>query len=418
MRKIIIKNFISIAIIALIFTSGNFVLPVFASSTDGTINGTYKYAWTENTGWLNFGANEGSVHITDSELTGYVWGENIGWVSLNCSNNSSCGTVDYKVSNDGEGNLTGYAWAENTGWLNFNPTNGGVNINSSGEFSGYAWGENISWIVFNCATTNSCGTVDYKVKTDWRPQSDRPACNNAADDDSDGRIDYPDDPGCSSLGDDDETDISGTVVLPSPEVIEIPPEEIPEELKEEKPVPTEITPPEIETIELPTIVVKPPIEKPPKPPIIERLPKILEPLVPEFLKPKPLEIVPPEIPFEELVPKEAPMAMSGEWDLAPTKAIEEFVLSPLPKEIRKLAEKFPELGEALKKVGITKITDIEKLKTVRLTLPGLTERMGLPTVKIEQGNSLCLKEFRLPNCQQKSNKKSPRKLFSLKQPES
>ncbi len=188
----------------LIFLSIPFI--VFASITDGTIDNTYKYAWGENIGWINFGTSEGNVHITDSELTGYAWSENTGWISLNCSNDSSCSTVDYKVSNDGQGNLSGYAWSENTGWINFNPTYGGVSIDSSGNFSGYAWGENIGWIVFNCETTNSCGTVDYKVKTDWRPQSARPACNNSTDDDGDGKTDYPNDPGCSSLTDADETD--------------------------------------------------------------------------------------------------------------------------------------------------------------------------------------------------------------------
>jgi hypothetical protein len=57
----------------------------FASITDGTIDSTYKYAWGENIGWINFGTTQGNVHITDSEMTGYAWGENIGWISLNCS---------------------------------------------------------------------------------------------------------------------------------------------------------------------------------------------------------------------------------------------------------------------------------------------------------------------------------------------
>ena len=174
-KKVLTKNLAFVVFLTL-FLSGVFVFlksPVFASSTDGAIDNTDKYAWSENGGWLNFGTTEGNVHITDSALTGYAWGENIGWISLNCSNGSSCGTVDYKVVNDGEGNLSGYAWSENTGWINFNPTYGGVTINSSGEFLGYAWGENIGWIVFNCGATNSCAAIDYKVKTDWRPRSAR-----------------------------------------------------------------------------------------------------------------------------------------------------------------------------------------------------------------------------------------------------
>lgn len=480
-KKIKIK-YIYLYILAL-FISAVLVFPLigFASSTDGTIDSTYKYAWGENIGWINFGTTEGNVHITDSALSGYAWAENIGWISLNCSNDSSCSTVDYKVSNDGEGNLSGYAWSENTGWINFNPTYGGVSIDSNGDFSGYAWGENIGWIVFNCATTNSCGTVDYKVKTDWRPQSARPACNNSLDDDGDGKIDYPNDPGCDSLTDNDETDPTTTTGggggMPSawlnppkapeggfrvlinqgaeytdnstvtlnlfggPDAARMAISNNPEfsgpgstgqisyqssyqwnlcqgrtscpegeytvyvkfyaswgksseivsdsiifqkEIPEEKPTPKEGELPTGQVAKLPPPVVKPPTEKPKKP-FIEKVPKILKPLVPEFLKPKPPEVAPEEIPIEKLVPKEAPLAFQGKWQLLPSRPIREFVLAPLPKEIRALAKKFPELGQTLKKVGITKITDIEKLKTVKLTLPGLTERVGLPTAKVEPG---------------------------------
>ena len=172
---------------------------IFASITDGTIDSTYKYAWGENIGWVNFGPPPGNVHITDSGLSGYALSETIGWINLD------------NVTNDGQGNLSGFAWGENIGWVNFAPTNGGVIINSSGEFTGSALEENIGWIIFNC-NTSAC------VKTDWRPQSARPACNNAIDNDADGKIDYPNDPGCSSLTDNDETDPappSGGSGLPS-----------------------------------------------------------------------------------------------------------------------------------------------------------------------------------------------------------
>ena len=107
-----------------------FVSTAFASSTSGTIDATNRYAWTENAGWLDFGGSYGSVSVTDSAISGYAYGENIGWVSLNCSNDTSCAAVDYKVANNGEGTLTGYAWGENAGWIKFNPDNGGVSIDS------------------------------------------------------------------------------------------------------------------------------------------------------------------------------------------------------------------------------------------------------------------------------------------------
>jgi hypothetical protein len=146
-----LKIFFYLTIAAGIFCFGGFSF-VFASNTNGTIDPIYKYAWSENTGWINFGTTNGDVHVTDSGLSGYALGENIGWINLD------------NIVNDGEGNLSGYAWGENAGWIKFNPTNGGVTINSSGEFTGYALGENIGWIIFG---------GDYKVKTDWRPASAR-----------------------------------------------------------------------------------------------------------------------------------------------------------------------------------------------------------------------------------------------------
>ena len=79
------KNYFLISIFV-IFTGVIFLLPILstkASSTDGTIDSVYKYAWSENAGWIDFGLSGGNVHISDSVLTGYAYGENIGWVSLN-----------------------------------------------------------------------------------------------------------------------------------------------------------------------------------------------------------------------------------------------------------------------------------------------------------------------------------------------
>ena len=194
-------NIFVMAVMAIIV----FVTSAFASTTDGTIDSTYKYAWGENIGWINFGTTEGNVHITDSALSGYALSETVGWINLN------------NVINDGAGNLSGYAWSENTGYINFNPTNSRVIINSLGEFTGSALSENIGWIIFDC-NTSAC------VKTDWLGQNARPQCNNSLDDDGDGKTDYPNDPGCSSLTDNDETDQGGSVFIPPiPPTIFLPP---------------------------------------------------------------------------------------------------------------------------------------------------------------------------------------------------
>jgi len=146
-------KYLKFIVFLMLFVSSVFAFsksPVFASSTDGTIDSSSKYAWGENIGWVNFGTSNGNVHVTDSALSGYALSETVGWINLD------------GVANDGEGNLSGYAWGENVGYIKFNPTNGGVTINLSGEFSGSALSENVGWIIFG---------GDYKVKTDWRPQS-------------------------------------------------------------------------------------------------------------------------------------------------------------------------------------------------------------------------------------------------------
>jgi len=97
------------------------------------------------------------------------------------------------------------------------------------------------------------------------------------------------------------------------------------------------------------------------------------------------EIGTPEIPVEELVSREAPLSMQGKWALLPEKPINSFILSPLPREIRDLVNKFPDLGKTFENIGITKITDINKLTSIKLTLPSFTKILGLPTVKIEAG---------------------------------
>ena len=119
--------------------------------------------------------------------------------------------------------------------------------------------------------------------------------------------------------------------------------------------------------------------------IKETSPKIVQDLIPDFLKPKKLETEIPEITVEELASLEFPLVFKGDWKLLFSDKVMEFVLAPLPLDILKLAQKFPELEETLKEVGINKITDIEKLRTASFTLPGLTERVGLLNTEITSG---------------------------------
>ena len=91
-------------ILALLLTFFLIVSPALAA---GNISSTDKYAWSENTGWMNFEPTLGDgLQVANDKLTGYAWAENIGWVNLSCENNGSCGTVSYGVVNDGSGNLS------------------------------------------------------------------------------------------------------------------------------------------------------------------------------------------------------------------------------------------------------------------------------------------------------------------------
>lgn len=418
----------------------------FASATDGTVDSVYKYAWSENAGWVNFGCDNCNVHITDSGLTGYGWSDNYGWINLNATSSG--------VTNNGEGQLSGYGWGENLGWINFS----GVTIGSSGNFSGMASGTVSGRINFDCS---GC-----QVKTDWRPQSVRttPAPTPTPSSGGGGGGGLPPEAysaprapegGFKILINDGALETgSRNVVLALaggqdaravwisesprfpegfqasynsslPQVSaaftlsegggaktvyakfctqwgrcsEIVSDSIIYKIKSAPPVeeekPIAANPPLSESAQphSPPPEITPPVEVAPVkgplkliPPIFEKIPEFLKSLLPGFLKPKPPEdIEPPEIPIEELVSKEAPLTFQAKWRLLPSKPIEEFVLAPLPKEIRKLAEKFPTLERTFEEVGVGKITDVEKLRTVKLTLPGLTERIGIPTAKIEPG---------------------------------
>lgn len=142
----------------------SFSLPsyVFASAIDGVIDTTYKYAWSEKLGWINFGTSQGNVHVLDGKLTGYAWNENTGWINLQVSSSTY-------VANNGEGTLSGYAWGEGIGYIDFT----GVTIDSDGYFHGYASSTLAGQINFNCSTTNTCVSSNWKTKTDWVKNSIR-----------------------------------------------------------------------------------------------------------------------------------------------------------------------------------------------------------------------------------------------------
>ncbi len=316
MSKMIVKIFLMALFL---------VLPLPILATAGTIDAADRYGWSENAGWLDFGTGAGNVVVGDNALSGYIWGAKIGWISLNCANTDSCAAVDYKVANDGSGTLSGYAWGENSGWINFSPAGGGVSINSSGEFSGYAWGPKIGWVSFNCATTDSCAAVDYKVKTDWRAaEAQTPAASAPAQ----------------------TGGIGGQYVW----------------LKPVKPAPVLAESGGLNLAEKIIEIVKAPFaglfgQKP-----------AAESAAPES---GPENIEPPAAARSEIVVPNLPQ------DKAAAALLEnESKFSFLPESLLNFAKKFPELFATLKSTGIHAAQDLSKLRNISFVLPSLPQKIG------------------------------------------
>jgi len=108
---------------------------------------------------------------------------------------------------------------------------------------------------------------------------------------------------------------------------------------------------------------------PPLPPIVRQLEKAIGFFVPKIFQPR-------EKPFPRVVitvPKLAPLALSGSLPLVSTLTLGRLVLTPLPSDIKLLAQKFPQVSKVLAEVGVKKFPDIFKLENAKLKLPTLTE---------------------------------------------
>jgi len=118
-----------------------------------TINGTNKFAYGANAGWMDWSgdASSGAV-IGEFVCAGYIYSANVGWINLGSSaptngvqyqNNSA---TDYGVNHDGLGNLRGFAYGANIGWINFESI-GAPRINlTTGKLSGAIYSANVGWI--------------------------------------------------------------------------------------------------------------------------------------------------------------------------------------------------------------------------------------------------------------------------------
>ncbi|MBI4159938.1 hypothetical protein HY504_02130 [Candidatus Wolfebacteria bacterium] len=174
-----VRNFATSTGIDYTTSTGSLVM-IFTSPTGGsatgTIDSTYRYAWNDIIGWIDF-YSTGNVMVGNSQLLGYAT-SSVGYIALDCAtspNGNICATSDFKVLNDGSGNLSGWAWNDIVGWISFSSASASSSISyqvgitpTTGEWIGWAWSDTVGWISFNCSNTATCGTSDYKVKTTWR----------------------------------------------------------------------------------------------------------------------------------------------------------------------------------------------------------------------------------------------------------
>ena len=103
--------------------------------------------------------------------------------------------------------------------------------------------------------------------------------------------------------------------------------------------------------------------------------------IPGWFKAPPVE----KIPVEQFVSRKTPFAFGGKWTYIDPQILQRFVFAPLPKEFLALESKFPQVRGILQKVGVNRLTDIQKLKNAQIYLPGLTQAVAFNAPSILPG---------------------------------
>ncbi|KKP79636.1 MAG: S-layer domain protein, partial [Candidatus Moranbacteria bacterium GW2011_GWF2_35_39] len=72
--------------------------------------------------------------------------------------------------------------------------------------------------------------------------------------------------------------------------------------------------------------------------------------------------------FVPLIPQPA---LAGNWSLVSSSSMEKFIALNIPKELAQLKDKLPQLEKIFQDLGLTKISDIEEIKNLKIALPKL-----------------------------------------------
>lgn len=88
-----------------------------------------------------------SIDYETRQMSGYAWSEDLGWVDFGAGADNPSGPV----LSDAYGNLSGKAKALSGGYIDFGASPNGANVkieSGTGQLSGFAWSEDLGWIDF------------------------------------------------------------------------------------------------------------------------------------------------------------------------------------------------------------------------------------------------------------------------------
>ncbi|HEY4493068.1 MAG TPA: carboxypeptidase-like regulatory domain-containing protein, partial [Candidatus Paceibacterota bacterium] len=83
-------------------------------------------------------------------------------------------------------------------------------------------------------------------------------------------------------------------------------------------------------------------------------------------------------PPAESVTKESPLSLRDIWNLLPVEQINTFVFSPLPQSLALLSDQFPEFETTFEKLGVERMTDLDRLLGSNFVLPRIENIEEIP----------------------------------------
>jgi len=181
---------------------------VGASAVRAATKAVNGWAWSDTIGWIQFAPDFGGVSVdnTTGAFSGSAWSENIGWIDFApTAETAPDGNPGGVFLDRSTGAVTGWAKAVSgdasagwDGWISMSGTaddggSYGVELDkNTNNFSGWAWGSDvIGWISFSGDS--------YVVSLN-------PECSDGIDNDGDGLVEFPNDPGCTDPNDNSEAD--------------------------------------------------------------------------------------------------------------------------------------------------------------------------------------------------------------------